>query len=59
MLGITNDQLFEGLLQNFRFHVVCANNVASDFFVADFPLMNLNDLIYVAKIISEVDASKI
>lgn len=49
VLGITKDQLFEGLLKNFLFHIVCANNVACDFTMADFRLINLNDLIYVAK----------
>ena len=59
VLGITKDQLFKGLLQNFCFHVVRANNVAYYFTVADFPLMNLNDLICVSKNLSGVDASKL
>lgn len=39
--------------------MVIANNVTFDFFVADFPLMNLNDLINVTKILSHVDVSKL
>ena len=53
------ESLFEGLLQNFRYYVLRANNVAFDFSVANFPLMNLNDLINVAKILSTADVSKL
>ena len=35
------------------------NNVAFDFSIDDFPLMNLNDLIQVANILKVMDASKI
>lgn len=59
VLGIRKDRLFEGLLQNFCLHVVRANNMTSYFSVADFPLMNLNDLITVAKVLKGVDASKL
>ena len=59
VLNISKDTLFEELLRNFRFFVVRANNVAFGFTRADFPLMNLNDLINVAKILSNVDVSKL
>lgn len=59
VLGVTKDQLLKGLLQNFCFHIVQANNVACDFYVADFPLLNLNDLICMEKIISGDDALKL
>ncbi|KAL7610282.1 hypothetical protein Lser_V15G13610 [Lactuca serriola] len=47
------------LSQNFCYHVVRANNVSGDFLVADFPLMNLNDLIQVALILKDMDASQL
>ncbi|CAH1453467.1 unnamed protein product [Lactuca virosa] len=50
---------FEGLLQNFRYVVLRGNNVAFEFTIAYFPLINLNDLITVTKILSNVDVSKI
>ena len=59
VFNITKDVLFEGVLQNYRFHVVRANNVACDFSVVDFPLMNMNDLINVANILRSVDVSKL
>ena len=59
VLNISKDTLFEGLLQNFRYYVVRANNVAFDFSMEDFTLMNLNELISVAKILSSVDVSKL
>lgn len=59
VLNISKDALFEGLLQNFQYYVVRANNVACDFSMVDFPLMNLNDLSNVAKILSDIDVSKL
>ena len=35
------------------------NNVVVYFSIADFPLMNLNDLIQVANILKDMDASKL
>lgn len=58
MLNISKDALFEGLLKNFRFHVLRANNVACDFLMVDFPMMNLNDLVNVEKILCTFDVSK-
>ncbi|CAI9281248.1 unnamed protein product [Lactuca saligna] len=58
-LSVSHDKLFEGLLQNFHYHVVRANNVVCDFSVVDFPLMNLNDIICVANILSSVDVLKL
>lgn len=48
VLNISKDILFEGILQNYHYHAVWANNVAFDFSVAYFPLMNFCDLISVA-----------
>ena len=48
-----------GLLQNFRYSVVRANNVEFEFSVADFSLMNLNDLISITNILINLDVSKI
>lgn len=59
VLNISKDVLFEGVIQSYRFHVVCANNVAFDFSIAYFSLMNLHDLICVAKILKGVDVSKL
>lgn len=59
VLNILNDVLFEGLLQKYQFYVVRTNNVACDFSVIDFPLINMNDLINVSNILTTVDASKI
>lgn len=50
VLGIEKGILFEGMLQNYRFHVVQANNVTFDFSVADCLLMNLHHLLVVALI---------
>ena len=44
---------------NYRYHAVRTNNVAFDFSVADFPLMNVYDLISVARILKGTDASKL
>lgn len=57
--NIFKDVLFKGVLQNYRFYAVQENNVAFDFLVADFPLMNLHDLICVARIFKVVDVSKL
>lgn len=59
LLRITNDVLFENFLQNFRYQVGNADNVVTDFSVADFPLMNLNGLIQVARILKGVDHMKL
>lgn len=39
--------------------MVRANNVAFEFTIIDFLLMNLNDLIIVSKILCEVDSSQV
>ena len=46
-------------MKNYRYHVVRANNVAFDFSVADFPLINLHDLLCVAKILKFVNVSQL
>lgn len=59
VLNISKDILFKGVLQNYLFCVVRANNIAFDFSVANFPLINLHDLICVSRILKEVDISKL
>lgn len=59
VLNISKDVLFKGVLHNFRFRAIRANNVAFDFSVVDFPLLNTNDLIDVAKILKCTDVSKL
>lgn len=59
VLKISKDVLFKGVLQNFFYHAIRANNVAFNFSVADFPLINLNDLISVARILKGVDISNL
>ena len=59
VVAIKKDVLFENMIQNFRYHVIRANNQAIDFCVADFPLMNLNDLIQVALLLKEMEASQL
>ena len=49
------DVMFENLLQNFCYFVVRADNKPFDFSIADFPLMNLNDLIQVALILKDME----
>ena len=39
--------------------VVRVNNVVYDFSITDFPLMNLNDLVIMTKILSNVDVMKL
>lgn len=59
VMKIERGVLFKGLLQNFHYSVFRANNVEFEFSIADFPLMNLNDLISVTKILINVNVSKI
>ena len=47
------------MLQNYRYFAVRANNVVFDFSVVDFPLMNLYDLLIIAKIFKSNDYSKL
>lgn len=54
IISITLDTLFEGVLQNYRYSVVRANNVLFDFTIGDFPLINLNDLITITKIMGNI-----
>lgn len=56
---IVPNVLFEGLLQNFRYLVLSSNNVAFKFTIKYFPLMNVNDLITVSKILCHIDYSKV
>lgn len=37
VVAIKKDVFFKYMIQNFRYHVVCANNQQADFSVADFP----------------------
>ncbi|KAL7582500.1 hypothetical protein Lser_V15G44572 [Lactuca serriola] len=59
VINISKDVMFENMIQNFRYHVVGANNQACDFLVANFPLMNLNDLIDVSLILKDMDSSEL
>ncbi|KAL7601073.1 hypothetical protein Lser_V15G24877 [Lactuca serriola] len=59
VLTIKNDVLFEDMLQNFRYFVIRADNKQYDFTVADFPLMNCNDLIQVALILKHMEENKL
>lgn len=59
VLNVSKDVLFKGMSQNYRFFVVRENNVVFDFSVAEFPLMNLYDLLIVVKILKSVDYSKL
>ena len=56
---IKQDVMFENLLQNFRYFVVRADNKPFDFSIADFPLMNLNDLIQVALILKDMEENQL
>lgn len=59
VLNISKDVFFEDVLQNFCYHVVRVDNTTFDFSVANFPLMNLNDLIQLARILKGIDAMKL
>lgn len=55
LISITPNAMFEGVLQNYRYCVVKSNNVMVDFTIAEFPLMNLNDLITIMKIMGDMN----
>ena len=57
VLGITKDVFLEGMLQNYRFHVVRSHNVTYDFSVANFSLMKLHDLLLAVLTMKSVDVS--
>ncbi|KAL7607148.1 hypothetical protein Lser_V15G19426 [Lactuca serriola] len=59
VLTIKKDVLFEDMLQNFRYFVIRADNKQYDFTVADFPLMNCNDLIQVAMILKHMEENNL
>ena len=59
VLTIKKDVLFEDMLQNFRYFVIRADNKQYDFTIADFPLMNCNDLIQVALILKHMEENKL
>ncbi|KAL7604851.1 hypothetical protein Lser_V15G19577 [Lactuca serriola] len=59
VLTIKKDVLFENMLQNFRYFVIRADNKQYDFTIADFPLMNCNDLIQVALILKHMEENKL
>lgn len=50
---------FVGVLHSYHYQVVRTNNVIFNFSVANFPIKNMNDLISVAGILSNVDALKL
>ena len=47
--------MLEGVIQNCQYKVVKANKVLFHFTIADFPLINLNDLITIAKIMGDLN----
>lgn len=59
VLSITRENLLEGILQKFCYVVVRANNVICEFSIAYFPLMNLNNLVTVTRILSNMDVLKL
>ncbi|KAL7602722.1 hypothetical protein Lser_V15G16687 [Lactuca serriola] len=59
VLTIKKDVMFEDMLQNFRYFVIRADNKQYDFTIADFPLMNCNDLIQVALILKHMEENKL
>lgn len=56
---VTPDTMFEGVLQNYRYTVVRANNILFDFTIADFPSMNHNDIIKISKILGDLTNAQI
>ncbi|KAL7586161.1 hypothetical protein Lser_V15G40639 [Lactuca serriola] len=59
VLTIKKDVLFEDMLQNFQYFVIRADDKQYDFTIADFPLMNCNDLIQVALILKHMEENKL
>ncbi|KAL7612549.1 hypothetical protein Lser_V15G06652 [Lactuca serriola] len=59
VLTIKKDVLFEDMLQNFRYFVIRVDNKQYDFTIADFPLMNCNDLIQVALILKHMEENNL
>ncbi|CAI9280723.1 unnamed protein product [Lactuca saligna] len=59
LISITHDTLIEGVLKNYRYSLVRENNVLFDFTITDFPLMNLVDLVMIAKILGDLIKSQI
>ena len=59
VISVTKGVMFENMIKNFRYHFMRANNVTCDFSIADFPLMNLNDLVQVALILKDMDSLKL
>ncbi|KAL7609165.1 hypothetical protein Lser_V15G10960 [Lactuca serriola] len=59
VVTIKKDVLFEEMLQNFRYFVIRADNKQYDFTVAEFPLMNCNDLIQVALILKHMEENNL
>lgn len=50
---------FEGLLQNFRYKVVYANNIPFEFTIENFPLINVNDLVSKALLMGDLKKTDI
>lgn len=59
VMTIIYECLCIGMLQNFFYIFVRANNIVFDFTIVDFLLLNLSDLITVMKILSTLDVAKI
>lgn len=59
LVSITPNVLFEGVWQNVRFNVLRVNNVLFDLTIADFPIMNVNNIITTTKHMGDLIKSQI
>lgn len=59
LVSITPYVVFEGVIPNNRYKIVRANNSLCKFTIADFPVMNLNYLITITKILGDVNNDKV
>lgn len=55
LLSISKDVIFESHLQSYQYKVIREDNSAYEFTIADFLLLNLNDLITVAYMMKTLD----
>lgn len=59
LISITTDSMFKGVLQNNRYIDVREYSVLFDFTSDEFPLMNLNDLITIMKIMGNLGNNEV
>lgn len=55
LVSISKDVIFEDTIPNNLYKVIRLDNTPFDFTISDFPLMNLNDLITLAKIVGDIN----